>query len=37
MGLLQELTRQVRFYELSCNMDIEAARVAFEGMVSSNS
>ncbi len=32
MGLVQELTKQVRFYELSCNMDIEAARVAFLAM-----
>ncbi len=30
--LLQALTERVRLYELSCNMDIEAARVAFEGM-----
>ena len=32
MELIQELTRQVRFYELSCNMDLEAAQVAFQAM-----
>ena len=32
LSLLQALTAQVRFYELACNMDPEAARVAFEGM-----
>ena len=32
MALLRGLTKRVRFYELYCNMDIEAARVAFEGM-----
>ena len=30
--LLQALTEQVQLYELSCNMDIAAAQVAFEGM-----
>ena len=32
VALLRGLTERVRLYELSCNMDIEAARVAFEGM-----
>ncbi len=32
MALLQKLTERVTFYELACNMDPEAARVAFEGM-----
>ena len=32
LSLLQTLTARVRFYELACNMDLEAARVAFEGM-----
>ena len=32
LSLLQALTARVRFYELACNMDPEAARVAFEGM-----
>ncbi len=32
VSLLQALTQRVKFYELSCNMDPEAARVAFEGM-----
>ena len=32
LSLLQALTVRVRFYELACNMDPEAARVAFEGM-----
>lgn len=32
VALLQALTRRVRFYELTCNMETEAARVAFEGM-----
>ena len=35
MELIQELTRQVRFYELSCNMDLEAAQVAFQAMAPS--
>ena len=30
--LLQKLTERVRLYELSCNMDPDAARVSFEGM-----
>ena len=37
MELLQGLTRRVRFYELSCNMDIEAAQVAFQAMAPSGS
>ncbi len=32
VALLRGLTERVRLYELSCNMDIEAAQVAFEGM-----
>ena len=32
MELLQGLTERVAFYELACNMDLEAARVAYEGM-----
>ncbi len=32
LTLLQSLTKRVRFYELSCNMDLEAARVAFAGV-----
>lgn len=32
IGLLQGLTERVQFYELSCNMDPEAAQVAFEAM-----
>ena len=32
MALLRGLTKRVRFYELYCNMDPDAARVAFEGM-----
>ena len=32
MQLLQGLTERVSFYELTCNMDPEAARVSFEGM-----
>ena len=35
MALLQGLTRRVRFYELYCNMYIEAAQVAYRGMVQS--
>lgn len=32
IALLQGLTERVRFYELTCNMEPEAARVSFEGM-----
>ena len=32
IALLQALTERVRFYELTCTKDMEAARVAFEGM-----
>ena len=32
MALLQQMTERVTFYELACNMDPQAARVAFEGM-----
>lgn len=32
VGLLQALTERVKFYELTCNMDLSAARVAFEAM-----
>ncbi len=34
MALLQTLTKRVRLYELFCNMDPSAARVAYEGMTS---
>ena len=37
ISLLRELTKRVRFYELSCNMDIEAARVAFRAMAPAES
>ncbi len=30
--LLQCMTRQVSFYRLGCNMDLEAAKIAYEGM-----
>ena len=32
VALLQALTERVKLYELTCNMDPEAARVSFEGM-----
>ena len=32
MTLLQALTARVKLYELTCNMEPDAARVAFEGM-----
>lgn len=32
LSLLDELKKHVRFYRLSCNMDIEAAKVAYDGM-----
>ena len=32
MVLLDKLTQKVELYRLSCNMDIEAAKVAYEGM-----
>ena len=31
-SLLQALTARVKLYELTCNMEPDAARVAFEGM-----
>lgn len=34
IALIQRLTERVRFYELTCNMDPAAARVAFEAMSS---
>ena len=37
MGLLQALTERVRFYELACNMDQGAARVAYEAMAPTGS
>ena len=37
VGLLQALTERVRLFELFCNMDREAARVAFEAMAPSES
>ena len=35
VALLRSLTERVRFYDLTCNMDPEAARVSFEGMAPS--
>ena len=35
IALLRSLTERVKFYELSCNMDPEAAQVAFEAMAPS--
>lgn len=32
LHLLEALARQVRFYELHCNMDPDAAQVAYDGM-----
>jgi len=32
MSLLDDLAERVRFFRLSCNMDVDAARVAYEGM-----
>ena len=32
LALIDELKKHVRFYRLSCNMEIDAARVAYEGM-----
>lgn len=32
LGLLQGLTERVRFYDLACNMEADAARTSFEGM-----
>ena len=32
MVLIDKLTQKVELYRLRCNMDIEAARVAYEGM-----
>ena len=32
MGLIDMLTQKVELYRLHCNMDIEAAKVAYEGM-----
>lgn len=32
LQLLDQIREQVSFYELSCNMEIEAAEVAFQGM-----
>ena len=31
-AVLQALTARVKLYELTCNMEPDAARVAFEGM-----
>lgn len=33
LQVLDKLTKQVRFYRLRCNMDPEAAKVAYEGML----
>ena len=35
IALLRSMTERVRFYELSCNMDPEAAQVAFDAMAPS--
>ena len=35
VALLRALTERVKFYDLSCNMDPEAARVSFAGMAPS--
>ena len=32
LALIDELKKHVRFYRLSCNMNIEAAKIAYEGM-----
>lgn len=32
LSLIDKLTRQIRFYKLSCNMEQEAAKIAYEGM-----
>lgn len=32
MELLDQLTKHIRFYRLQCNMDISAAKLAYEGM-----
>lgn len=32
LGLLSQLSKQVSFYQLHCNMDPEAAQVAYDGM-----
>ena len=32
MELLQQFTEAVPVYVLTCNQDVEAARVAYEGM-----
>lgn len=32
LGLLSQLSKQVSFYKLHCNMDPEAAQVAYDGM-----
>ena len=37
LELIRALTQRVRLYELHCNMDPDAARVAFEGMGGSRS
>ena len=32
LALLDALTERVKLYRLGCNMDLEAAKVAYEGM-----
>ena len=32
MTLLDKISQKVRFYRMGCNMNPEAARVAFQGM-----
>lgn len=32
LDLLDQLTKQISFYQLRCNMDIDAAHVAYQGM-----
>ena len=32
LGLVDKMAEKVKFYRLCCNMEIEAAEVAYEGM-----
>ena len=32
MELVRQLTEKVKLYSLGCNMELEAARVSYEGM-----
>jgi serine kinase of HPr protein (carbohydrate metabolism regulator) len=36
LELLDLIAKEVKFYRLECNMDIEAARISFEGMAKDN-